>query len=210
LSFLIEKAFGLSPAQIMGGPAWLRSEGYQVEAKADSAASNEQILMMLRSLLEDRFQLKTHVQTKEAPVYLLVAAKGGLKLPPPKESNCWPEDALPAPGRGRPASLFKCGRLIRGGGVDSPSEILKGGGVAMPELVRALSTAVGRPVIDKTGFTGTFDVEMTFAAEDATAADPALPSLFLALQEQLGLRLESSKARVDLLVIDRVERPSSN
>lgn len=199
----------------------MKSENYQIEAKADGNASSDQLLTMLQSLLEDRFQLKTHRQTKELPVYLLLPAKNGLRLPEPKEANCWPPDATPppqTPGRGRRLlSFFKCGLIIRGGGVDSPSESLTGGSVAMPELARALSLFVGRPVIDKTGFDGTFDVAMTFLPNfdslepgETPPTGSVLPTIFIALQEKLGLRLESSKGPVEVLVIDSVERPSGN
>jgi len=220
LGFLIEKAFNVPAVEILGGPEWIKSEYYQVEARAEGELSNDELLVMLRSLLEDRFQLKTHRQTKELPVYLLLPAKGGLKLPPPKESNCWALDAPPQPpGGGRLASFFKCGRLFRGSGDETVS--LRGGSVAMPELVRAVSIFVGKPVIDKTGFLGEFDVNITFAPDPAVSmnsldpgelpsTDSGPPNIFFALQQRLGLKLESSKAPVEILVIDSVGRPTAN
>jgi uncharacterized protein (TIGR03435 family) len=220
LGFLMEKAFNVPAIEILGGPEWIKSEYYQIEAKAEGELSSDQLFVVLRSLLEDRFQLKTHRQTKELPVYLLLPAKDGLKLPPPKESNCWALDAPPQPpGRGRPAGFFKCGRLFNGSGDQMVS--LKGGSVAMPELVRAVSILVGRPVIDKTGFLGAFDVNITFAPDPATrmssldpeelpSADSGPPNIFFALRQYLGLKLESSKAPVEILFIDSVERPAAN
>jgi uncharacterized protein (TIGR03435 family) len=220
LGFLIENAFNVPAVEILGAPPWVKSKCFRIEARGGDNTSNAQLLLMLQSLLEDRFQLKTHREARQLPVYLLQPARSGLKLPEPKENNCWPADEstgteLPVGNHRRLPSFFKCGRIIPGGGVDTPTQSLKGGSVAMPELVRAVSILVGRPVIDKTGFSGMFDVDMTFAA-DPSALDPGetpasgLPSIFLALEERLGLKLESSKASVDVLVIDRVAEPSGN
>jgi uncharacterized protein (TIGR03435 family) len=214
LGVFIGQAFNIPAVQVLGGPAWVASDCYQIDAVADGNPSDDQVFAMLRSLLEGRFQLKTHAQKKELPVYLLQPAKGGLKLPPPQERNCWPPDAPPQPpARGRLPNFFKCGRIISGGGADA--EVLKGGSVQVPELVRVLSIIIGRPVIDKTGFLGTFDVNVTFAAQpepsaDAPADRPPFPNIFVALEEQLGLKLKSERAPVDVLVIDGAQRPSSN
>jgi len=212
----IGHAFDIPAAQVLGGPVWVTSQCFQIDAVADGSPSDDHVFAMLRSLLGDRFQLKAHTQKKELPVYLLLPIKNGPKLPPPKDGSCWPPDAPPQPpAKGRLPSFFKCGRIISGGGIDTPSEALKGGSVQMPELVRVLSIKLGRPVIDKTGFLGTFDVNVTFAAAPEPSADapmerPAFPNIFVALEEQLGLKLESAKAPVDVVVIDSVQRPSAN
>ena len=88
LQMLIQYAYGVQPFQVVGGPGWMQSERYEIDAKADGNASRDQMFLMLQSLLEDRFQLKIHRETRDLPVYALVAAKGGLKLPPPKEGGC--------------------------------------------------------------------------------------------------------------------------
>lgn len=216
LSIVIEQAFNVPAVQVLGGPAWMKFECYQIEAKAEGNPSDDQVFAMLRALLEDRFQLKAHRQKKELPVYLLLPTKGGPRLSTPKDGNCWPLDApvLP-PARGRLPSFFKCGRIVSGGGVDTPTEALKGGSVQMQELIRVVSIIVGRPIVDKTGFRGAFDVNITFAPEPGSSADApwersGLPNIFVALEEQLGLKLESAKAPVDVLIIDSVQRPSAN
>jgi uncharacterized protein (TIGR03435 family) len=202
LRFFIQNAYGLKPFQILGGPEWINSEGYDIEAKAEGNPSPEQMQRMMQTLLEDRFKLRAHRETKELPVYALTVAKGGLKLPEPKEGSC---------------GDTPCGRVMvriaRFGGAQ-----IQGGKITMAELVRVLSNMMGRTVIDKTGFTGEFDVQLQFALDDAIAGLPKPPgppdegalSVFVAVQEQLGLKLESTKGPVEVLVIDHVERPSGN
>jgi uncharacterized protein (TIGR03435 family) len=116
LRFLIEKAFNVPAVEIMGGPAWTESECYQIEAKAEGNPSTDQLFTMLQSLLEDRFQLKTHRQTKELPLYILLPAKNGPKLPAPKESNCWPEDAPPPPPGAQPNGARRLASFLNVGG----------------------------------------------------------------------------------------------
>jgi len=231
LRLLMQNAYGVQAFQISEGPAWIQSEGYDIEAKADGKASRAQILLMLRSLLEDRFQLKLHRETKELPVYALTVAKSGLKLQPPKEGGCIPVDPsgmLPPPSNtpGQRAPGFPCGMP---GVMMEPSGVrIQGGKIAMPDFIKVLSMALGRPVLDRTGVTETFDVRLDFTPDEAVAglprsagagdpdspqpaADPASPPpIFAAIQEQLGLKLESVKGPVEVLVIDHVERPSQN
>jgi len=151
------------------------------------------------------------------PVYALMAAKGGPKLPGAKEGGCvafgpnTPPPPPPAPGQALPTI---CGGFLR-----SPNT-LQAGKVNMKQLVNVLSDILGRTVIDRTEFTGTFDVKLEYTPEGTTSAtdgfeptqgfDTSGPSIFTALQEQLGLRLESQKAPADILVIDHAEKPSEN
>lgn len=224
---LMQNAYTMQPFQIVGGPEWVNSERYEIEATADGNASRAQMFLMLQSLLEDRFHLKIHRETKEIPVYALVAARSGIKLPPPKEGNCvsptqdaspdWAGGRMAPPGQG-PAPLARCGEvrvMLESGGAR-----LQGGKVAMPELIRMLSMALGRTVVDRTAFTGLFDAKLDFMPDETTAALPPPPpdaspefknpSILVALQEQLGLRLESTRGPVEVIVIDQVERPSAN
>jgi uncharacterized protein (TIGR03435 family) len=233
VQLLMQNAFAVQTFQIAGGPSWINSELYEIEAKAAGNASHAQVLLMLQSLLEDRFQLKIHRETRELPVYALVAARSGLKLPAPKEGGCVipPQDGLPAlpmgaggrmqpPGQGQPLS-FPCGSL--GVSLQPSGARMQGGQVPMAELIRVLSMVLGRTVIDKTGFMGLFDVRLDFVPDEMTPAMPPPPpdaagaspdfnnpSLLAALQEQLGLRIESAKGPVEVLVIDHIERPSAN
>lgn len=220
LKLLMQSAYSVQPFQIEGGPDWADSERYAIEAKTPGNASHDQVSRMLQALLEQRFQLKFHRETRQVPTFNLVIAKGGLKLPAPREGSCMeetePGGRVQAPGpRSTPAP--------RCGGIDVMPEAegvgLRGGKVPMNEFVRVLSRLLGRTVTDHTGFSGLFDIKLTFLPDDATpglhapagtfGADVASPSIFGAVQ-QLGLRLESAKGPVEVLVIDHVERPSAN
>jgi uncharacterized protein (TIGR03435 family) len=228
LRVLMEAAYEVQPFQIVGGPEWVESDGYAVDAKASGNPQHEQRMLMLQSLLEDRFQLRIHRQSREMPVYALVGARSGLKLPPPRNGNCVQETDLlgpladpgarmPPPGQA-PVSAPKCG------GLDVPLEVggarLVGGTVPMAEFVRVLSRLLGRTVTDQTGFSGVFDVNLGFLPDETTPGLPPPPpgaiplgiastSIFSAIRE-LGLQLESTKGPVEVLVIDHVERPSAN
>lgn len=221
LRLLMQNAYGLFPFQIVGGPDWIKSDRYEIDAKAEGNPSKDQLLVMLQTLLEDRFQLKTHRETKEMAVYTLVPAKGGPKLPAAKEGSC----VTPVPGGPPlpPGLVPECGRIRIM--MEASGARLQGGQVPLTELVGILATVMGRPVIDKTGFTGTFDLQMDFIPDLATAGlpmrpgssdgapsapNPETPTIFLAIQEKLGLKLESTRAPVETMVIDHVERPSGN
>jgi bla regulator protein blaR1 len=225
LQVLMQYAYGVQPFQLVGGPSWLTSDRYEIEAKADVSANRDQVFLMLQSLLEDRFHLKTHREMKELPVFTLVANKGGLKLPPPKEGGCvdsavdaaveWVGGGrMPVPGELPPAKS-RCGSAIVALG---PGGAHLSGEIAMSELVRMLSMLSGRSVLDKTDFTARFDVQLDFVPDETTPAMPPPPpgsgisgiSIAQALQEQLGLRLESTKGPVEVIVVDQAERPSAN
>ena len=230
LKMLIQNAYALQPYQIVGGPSWIESDHYQIDAKADGGATRDQILLMLQSLLEERFQLKVHRETRELPAYALAPAKGGLKLPAPKAGNCADgpsADAsqgsggrMPSPGQGAATPAPPCGDVRIALAMTGAK--MEGGKVSMQELVRMLSMALDHPVIDRTGFTGLFDLQLTFLPDETTAAMPAPPPgamppaedrppfILSAVQEQLGLKLEATRGPVQVLVIDRAERPSAN
>ncbi len=227
VQLLIQNAYGVQPFQIAGGPDWVNSEHYQIEAKADGKASRDQILLMLQGLLEDRFQLKIHRETRQLPVYALAPARSGLKLTPPQEGSCvtpapdavpeWAGGRIAPPGRGQPPSP-RCGSV--GVMVVPDGARMQGGKATMAEFVRMLSMVLGRTVVDKTGFTDLFDVRLDFLPDEITAGLPPpppdapndfkTPSILSALQEQLGLRLESTKGPVEVIVIDHIERPTAN
>jgi uncharacterized protein (TIGR03435 family) len=226
---LMQNAYTAQPFQILGGPAWVNSERYEIDAKADGNATRAQLFLMLQSLLEDRFQLKIHRETRELGVYALVPAKSGLKLPPPKAGSCvapppdappdWAGGRMQPPGKGQPP-LARCGSanvMLQPSGAR-----IQGGKIPMLEFTRVLSMVLGRTVIDKTGFPDLFDLRLDFLPDEITAAlpppppdsaaaaDPNNTSILTAIQEQLGLRLESSKGPVEVIVIDHVERPTAN
>jgi uncharacterized protein (TIGR03435 family) len=220
--FLMQNAYSLQSFQIVGGPSWTDSDGYDIEAKGAVGTSQSHVLLMLQSLLEDRFHLKVHRGTKELPAYALTAAKSGLKLPPPKEPGCI-NVASPAPAARGPQLPTPCGHAVVMGGASGM--IMQGASVPMAEFTRTLSMIVGSPIIDKTGVLEKFDVRLEFYPDEATAglpnprrpgdpeqpSDPTdSPSILIALQQQLGLKLEATKGPVEVLVIDHVERPTEN
>jgi uncharacterized protein (TIGR03435 family) len=229
---LISSAYHLQNFQIAGAPAWANTEGFDIEATAGSNATREQLMLMLQSLLEERFQLKYHRETRDVPAYALVVGRGGPKLPAPKEGGCKPPDpnAPLVPG---PTSLPPCGTLATHAAPNGWTT--SGGDLTMSDLIQNLSLALGRPVLDRTGITTRFDVRFEFtpdeategltkgwgsvqghsetmaaAAAQATTNPQAAPSILVALPQQLGLRLESTKGPGEVMVIDRVERPSAN
>jgi uncharacterized protein (TIGR03435 family) len=211
------------PAPIMGGPSWLRSAAYNIKATAEGNPSVPMMLgPMLQRLLEDRFHLKIHRETREGPVYFLTVARGGPKLRPFKEGSCTPW-AVPPPPR-QPGTKY-CVSIVRL--ISSSMEAL---GATLDEFSKTLGTVVDRPVIEKTGISGRFDIHFKFSREGTTLADdyvrligplPASnprpapdptdpPSIFVALQEELGLRLEAGRGPIETLVIDHIEKPSEN
>jgi len=190
-------AYELEPYQIIGGPKWMDSDRYDIAAKAEGEGTpaKAQVRLMLQALLADRFRLRVHRETREMLVYMLVIGKGGPKL---KES---------ATGSQSSFSLSSGGPL---------TEITVSRG-SMEQLAIHLSSAgIGRPVLDRTGLTGSYDYKLRWtsgmsAAPDGTPADAGgQPSIFTAIQEQLGLKLESGKGPTELVVIDNVEKPSEN
>jgi uncharacterized protein (TIGR03435 family) len=204
LRMLITEAYNVRDFQVIGGPGWMNTDGWDIEARpkaedVGAPGAQDRGSVMLQSLLEDRFQLRAHRETRELPVYALTVAKGGPKL---KISS------------GVPAGLPRM-RMSRGS-LETYETPLGG-------IVRFLSREFDRLLIDRTNLQGLYDISLKWTPEQrrpaadggATAApQPALPpdqpSIFTALQEQLGLRVESTKAPVEVLVIDSVQKPSDN
>jgi uncharacterized protein (TIGR03435 family) len=212
----------VSTTPVEGGPAWINSERYTINAKADGNASPEMMQgPMLQSLLEDRFKLKIRRETRQVPLYALTVAKGGPKLQPFKEGTCVPE-VITFPPTPAPAGQRYCKRGGRPGG---PNRVLDQEGITIDEFCKTFLSGspvagLGRRVIDKTGLTGKFNIHIEFApSSDALArmrakgkenGEPTAPSLPDALEEQLGLKLESTKGPGEFYVIEHVERPSEN
>ncbi len=214
LQLLIQNAYSVQAYQVVGGPAWIETDGYDIEAKPDGEASTAQMRLMLQSLLADRFKLALHRDTRQLPVYGIAAAKGSFNPPSPKEDCVSAPPGPPQPG------TFPCGRVGING---SPSGLeINGHKAPMAEFVRTLAMVMGHPVIDHTGFTGEFDIYLTFTPDESLEGLPpgppgvslpndiTKPNIFAALQDQLGLKLTSSKGPVEVLVIDHVERPAAN
>jgi len=186
---LIRLAYHLRDLQISGGPGWIKNEGFDIEARPASPVSRDKVPEMLRVLLAERFQLSAHTESRNLPAYALVVSNSGSKL-------------QPTIGAGGP-KISRLGQLVM------PN-------MSMDQLSQILEFELDRPVIDRTGLTGDFSIRLEWTREkDRTAAgdtrvDQSRPSIFSAVQEQLGLKLESVKAPVDVLVIDSVQLPSAN
>ena len=221
LKMIIQGAYGIREDLISGVPGWGDSERYDIDAKVAGPdvevlkkLSPEQRRLMLQSILQDRFKLKAHTETKQLPVFELFVAKGGPKL---KEAT--PGDTYTNGIKG-PDGVARGGMMRVGRGQAT------GQALPMTSVVNMLSQQLHRTVIDKTGLTGKYDLELTWTPEegegmghpppagDAQRADPSSdssgPSIFTAVQEQLGLKLQSAKGPVETLVIDNVEKPSEN
>jgi uncharacterized protein (TIGR03435 family) len=200
------------PPKVLGGPDWVDSDRYDIVATAPAETGLDQMYgPMMRALLEDRFGLKIHNETRELPVYALTAARGGAKLTPSKPGSCVPIDVksvLKAP----PGSNY-CGRFEM---KRSVAWIADAKGMTVVEFVsRVFRDTLDRSVIDRTGIAGMFDIHLEFSSLENSAgpggdADNAAPSVFTAVQEQLGLKLSPDKGPVEVLVIDHVEKPSPN
>jgi uncharacterized protein (TIGR03435 family) len=210
--------------EITGAPEWVKSDTYQVTAKAAGDASFALMAgPMMQGLLEDRFALKVHRESKDVAVYFLTVANTGAKLEPTKAGSCLPLDVdhpPAAPGPGQPRPTF-CGN---GSVTNKGSDVtISQHGMSMQLLAGGLSNFAGRAIVDKTDLAGLYEIHLEFAPDGVSpgpsvrdGADSALPvespapSLFTALQEQLGLKLEPGRGKTELLVIDHVERPSDN
>jgi uncharacterized protein (TIGR03435 family) len=198
------QAYGIPEPRIVGGPKWLNSERFDIEAKTDAATEDQlrtlgrdqrrlETQAMFQQMLVDRFKLSVHWETRELPVYALVVAKNGPNLHEAKEADG--------------------GSHISAGTGQFTSQ-----GTTMTEmaqtLTQELSRELGRVVVDKTGIAGRYDVALKWTPETGMAptesATDSGPSIFTAIQEQLGLKLESAKGPVQVLVIDHVEMPSEN
>jgi len=217
---MIRNAYGLQDFQIVGGPDWINSDRFDIVAKAADDAPPAQMLLMVRALLADRFKLAMHTETREIPIYALVMARSDGRRGPqlrPAAADCGALLAA-ARGGGAPVPRVSAGERPVCGMQTLPGRMMAGG-YALPDVARNLSPFTGRMVVDKTGLAGTFDLDLTWTPDQvpqgalppgAPAIDPNGPSLFTAVQEQLGLKLDSERGPVEVLVIDRAERPTAD
>jgi uncharacterized protein (TIGR03435 family) len=211
--FLLYEGYGgINSEQVIGEPAWTNTDGFDIEAKVAPAdvptlgkMTFEQRRTMFQSILADRFKLAVHHETRELPLYVLTVAKGGPKF---KES---------APDDSAAATPHRRGMMMNRGKLTATDAQLS-------MLVTMLSRTIGRTIADKTGLTGNYDFTLEWTPDEGAAAPPkssdgsAAPaagedtgaSIFTALQEQLGLKLESTKGPIDVIVIDHIEKPSEN
>jgi uncharacterized protein (TIGR03435 family) len=200
---MIGFAYGVRDFQITGGPKWLGNDTWDVIAKVDQPTSNWSGLrsdqrrvirqQRLQAVLAQRFALKCHFETKELPVYDLVLAKGGSRL-------------APAADPAKRASIDWDG---------DRENVMVGKSADLISLVNELSLILGRTVVDKTGLTGVYDLKLIWTSQNdagsaASASEPSGPTIFTALEDQLGLKLEPAKGPVPVLVIDSIDRPTEN
>ncbi len=197
---LVQFAYGVPDSQILGGPTWLDSIMFDIDAKSDPSVDAElralppeqarhQKQLMVQSLLADRFELKVHQETRQLPVYALVVAKDGPKFKPSQING----------------TTIDTGRAhLHIAGSDDTIGI----------LARELAQLLGRVVVNQTGLSGRYDLSLRWTPDDAAASASSSPDIppdiFTAIQEQFGLKLESTKGPVPVLVIDSVEKPSPN
>jgi uncharacterized protein (TIGR03435 family) len=236
LRALIRLAYEIKDFQLSGGPNWIRSDRFDIEAKSNGDVSQRESWLMMRSLMADRFKLAVHSETRNAPIYALVMARNDGKLGPQlqlAELDC----AAVRMARSRAAALrggppppppppgMQRGIRPTCGSNGSPGW-MAGGGINLSELAIGLSREVDRFVVDRTGLTGEFDYQLEWTPDQVPQALPPFgaslrpdipppapadgPSIFTAVQEQLGLKLESTRGPVDVLVIDHVERPTED
>ena len=202
---VIRFAYNLPDYQIAGGPAWMRDDPFDIEAKAGRAVPAEEVRRMVQALLADRFRLVVRREQREMPIYTLVVARADRRL----GSNLRQSPA----GCGSPNGPKETReeRRTANGGVATRRTCAR-----MATLLSIFSSALQSPVRDQTGLTGLWDIELSFTGESRRSADPATvardpndaPALFTAVEEQLGLKLEAARGPVEVLVIDSVERPT--
>jgi uncharacterized protein (TIGR03435 family) len=240
IGWFLRTALDKPDYRMIGAPGWVDTDRYTIMAKAPDGTPPAALATLMLNLLKDRFQLATHLETRELPIFNLVMARTDRQLGPAIKAS--PDDCAKtiaereaalqaaAAGRGAPPPMPplgdinappQCGfgRLLTGNVAVS--------GRTIAQFVTTLSEWMGRPVVDKTGLTGLYDFTLKFAPEGVRAAgplgptltllqgqgqsppaDPNAPSLSAALEEQLGLKLESARGRVEVVVIDRLERPT--
>ena len=237
IGVLLRQALQKPDYQIVGVPGWTNTDRYTIRAKAPEGAPLTALTALMLNLLKDRFQLATHVETRELPIFNLVVARADGRLGPdlkatPAECQATLAERLaaakaaaaggraggplpPPPAFPGPNDPLPCGFVRLNPGIAA------GSGRTIEQIVPTLSDLVGRPVIDKTGLKGLFDFALKYAPEGRAAGpfgpppgapappvDPDVPSLSTAVQEQLGLRLESARGPVEVVVIDKLEKPA--
>jgi uncharacterized protein (TIGR03435 family) len=186
-------AYAVHQKQIVDGPAWLETQRFDIVGQAglDGIPNLRQRQEMVQKLLESRFNLKFHREKRDLSIYAITVAKGGPKLIKSAESS----DVLPT----------------QSGGGSGGERARKFTNNSMADFALGMQSFLDRPVVDETGLTGRYDFMLNWTPDETNMNDPlAAPGIFTAVQEQLGLKLEPTKGPADVLVIDRVERPSEN
>ena len=207
---LFRNSYAVQPFQIVGAPDWFIRDRFDIDAKADGNITVPQLQAMLKTLLRERFQLAFHKETREMPIYTLVLARSdGRHGPAMKPSAFDCSTMMTGPPPATQAPPLANGMSPCGGRTASGSIVLNG--TSMNNFAGNLSNIIGRTVVDGTGLKGDFDLSLTYAPETANAEPLSdLPSLFTAIEEQLGLKLESGRGPVEVYVIDRLAKPTED
>jgi uncharacterized protein (TIGR03435 family) len=218
LRVLITFAYQIQPFQLVNAPDWVGEERFDIVAKMEGdpppvlpGSGPDQMMLAMRTLLADRFKFVVHRETRELDIYALVMARPDGKIGPAlRQSGDDCARAMEAARKGGPPPQMLCGVRQNFGRIQFA-------GFPLSQFANGLAGQVGRVVVDRTGLTGQWDFELTFAPEpprgplppgvELPPVDPNAPSLFTAIQEQLGLKLESTKGPVEVLVVDSIERP---
>jgi uncharacterized protein (TIGR03435 family) len=212
---IIRNAWGLQGFQIVGGPEWMNTERWDIVAKAEGNPQGPQMLAMLQNLLADRFKLVTHRETRDMPIYALVFSRADRSFGPKlhaSETDCLKEMTTAVARGGGPPLDGKvlCGMRTLNGHIEMNA-------APMRNFARNLSPIAGRSVVDKTELAGNFDADLTWTPDASLGppSDTAPPandgaSLFTAIQEQLGLKLDAQRGPVKVLVIDSAARPTED
>ena len=233
---LIRNAYQLQDFQITGGPGWMASDRFDIVAKIPDGVRDGgppapgtvgPLQLMMRSLLAERFKLAIHNETKDSPIYALILARGDGRLGPEMKKSETDCTAVVAAGRGRGGPMPPPGPPQLGGpmpcGIRIGPGLMTVGGSTLAQFANSLGMFAGRIVQDRTGLTGSYDFNLTWTPDqmpqrppgapdgppqiNGVAVDPNGPSLFTAVQEQLGLKLDSQRGPVEVVVIDRAEKP---
>jgi bla regulator protein blaR1 len=217
LRMVIRTAYQIQDDQIVDGPAWIGSDRFDITAKAEGATPLTDLALMIQALLAERFKFSFHRETRELPIFELQLARADAALGPKmKKNDCVLDVNAPPPAPGGPP---RCGSISNGFGrltlIAAP----------IPVMAQYLAPSLNRVVIDRTGLTGNYDVDLTWTPDrlpprapgtppdqpirvNGAEIDPNGPSIFTAVREQLGLKLESARAPLEVLVIDHIEHPS--
>ena len=187
---IVTEAYDLKGYQISGGPPWIVTDRFDIVATSAGDPRREQVMAMLRALLADRFQLKTHTESKEGDVFALTAGKNGPKLKPPEGERSW-------------IGLYR----LTPPQLPGVKYALEGKRASMDLFAARLADQVRRPVLNHTGLEGEFNFRVEYSIDDNPETGP---SIFSALQEQLGLKLEKIKGTIETLIIDHAAKPSPN
>jgi uncharacterized protein (TIGR03435 family) len=200
LRLMITYSYKIIDSQLVGGPGWMNTELFDFEAKADHSLTREELAPLFQTMLAERFKLQFHKETRTLPALAVTVDKAGVKMKPNDGPNGWEYAVMPVPG--------------------GPPPKFKGTRCPMSYLTWWIAQRENRPVVDNTGLTGYWDFTLEYVADKLTEARkgpggeviPAVdgPTLYTALREQLGLKMESVKAPVEVYAVDKAERPAGN